>query len=126
MTPRLLLIALLFCFYGAKANSDGMPKDSAKAMMQITALESTLPGGVGRSKLIIPKMDGSRIEEDPDNLFSFSGINFRNIRNNDERLLKVLKQYTSEGWTVNSVTSFTLSQSDKGQGIFMTRYLLSR
>jgi len=38
----------------------------------------------------------------------------------------VLKTYTDEGWKLYQVVPLTLSPGEKGPGIFMTRYLLSK
>jgi hypothetical protein len=55
------------------------------------------------------------------------GINFKNIKENEDKVIKTLKEYTNNGWKVEHVTSLTLSQNDSGAGgIFMTRYLLSK
>ena len=62
-----------------------------------------------------------------ENLFSMAGINFKNIKENEDKLVKTLKGYTDEGWKLEQVTSLTLSQNDSGAGgIFMTRYVLSK
>jgi len=100
--------------------------EPGKQFMQITTVESVVGGGLGRSKMIITNPDGSQKESDLENLFSLAGINFKNIKENEDKIVKVLKGYTDEGWKVEYVTSFTLSPSDNGLGIFMTRYLLSR
>ncbi len=95
--------------------------------MQINTVESVLAGGLGRSKMIITNPDGSQKETDIENLFSMAGINFKNIKNNEEKIIKTLKSYTDNGWKLDYVTSLTLSQNDSGAGgIFMTRYLLSK
>ena len=95
--------------------------------MQITTVESVLAGGIGRSRMIITNPDGSQKESDLENLFSLVGINFKNIKQNEDRLLKTLQEYTGNGWKLDQVTSLTLSQNDTGAGgIFMTRYLLSK
>lgn len=101
-------------------------KAEGKQFMQITTVESVVGGGLGRSKMIITNPDGSQKESDMENLFSMAGINFKNIRDNEDKIVKVLKTYTDEGWKMEHVTSFTLSPSDNGLGIFMTRYLLSK
>lgn len=101
--------------------------EPAKEFMQINTVESVIAGGLGRSKMIITNPDGSQKESDLENLFSMTGINFKNIRKNEDGLVKTLKSYTDEGWKLEHVTSLTLSQNDSGAGgIFMTRYLLSR
>ena len=94
--------------------------------MQITTVESVIGGGLGRSKMLITNLDGSQRESDMNNLFSLVGINFKNIKENEDQLLKTLKSFTDEGWKLVQVTPFTLSPSENGPGIFMTRYLLSR
>jgi len=101
--------------------------ETGKQYMQLTTVESVLAGGVGRSRMIITNPDGSQKESDLENLFSVVGINFKNIKQNEDKLLKTLKEYTSMGWKLDQVTSLTLSQNDTGAGgIFMTRYLLSK
>lgn len=98
-----------------------------KKFMQINTVESVVVGGLGRSKMIITNPDGSQKESDLENLFSMVGINFKNIKSNEEQVLKTLKNYTDEGWKLDQVTSFALSPAEGGGvGIFMTRYLLSK
>lgn len=101
--------------------------DINKQFMQINTVESVIAGGLGRSKMIITNPDGSQKETDLENLFSMAGINFKNIKENEDKLVRTLKTYTDDGWKLDHVTSFTLSQNDSGAGgIFMTRYLLSK
>ena len=95
--------------------------------MQINTFESVIAGGLGRSRMIITNPDGSQKETDLENLFSMAGINFKNIKENEDKLVKTLKSYTDDGWKLEHVTSLTLSQNDSGAGgIFVTRYLLSK
>ncbi len=83
-------------------------------------------GGVGRSKMLISKPDGTAEEFELDNLFSITGINFKNIKSNETMILKTLKSYTDDGWKLVSTVPLTLSPNQGGSGIFMTRYLLSK
>lgn len=95
--------------------------------MQITTVESVVAGGLGRSKMIITNPDGSQKESNLENLFSMAGINFKNIKDNEANILSTLKQYTDAGWKLDQTTSLTLSPGEAGgNGIFMTRYLLSK
>jgi hypothetical protein len=94
--------------------------------MQVTAVESVVGGGLGRSKLIITKEDGTQEEKDMENLFSLGGIHFKNVKNNEALLLQTLKSYTDQGWKLVSTTPLTLSPNQNANGIFMTRYLLSK
>ncbi|TMI70449.1 MAG: hypothetical protein E6H09_15980 [Bacteroidetes bacterium] len=102
-------------------------KPESKQFMQINTVESVVSGGFGRSKMIITNPDGTQKEADLENLFSLTGINFKNIKENEDKIVKTLKFYTDDGWKLDHVTSLTLSQNDNGAGgIFMTRYLLSK
>jgi hypothetical protein len=106
---------------------DIKPESTVKKFMQINTVESVVAGGLGRSRMIITNPDGSQQEAELENLFSMAGINFKNIKENEDKLVKTLKGYTDEGWKLEQVTSLTLSQNDSGAGgIFMTRYLLSK
>lgn len=98
-----------------------------KQYMQIATVESVVAGGLGRSKMIITLADGTQKETELENLFSMVGINFKNIRQNEDKILRILKEYSSSGWKLEQATPLTLSQNDSGAGgIFMTRYLLSK
>lgn len=94
--------------------------------MQITTIESVVGGGFGRSKMIVTKEDGTQEEKDLENLFSMTGINFKNIKSNEAFILQTLKSYTDTGWKLYSTVPLTLSPGNNGAGIFMTRYLLVR
>lgn len=114
----------------AQQSSTDIAADKAPAKlqyMQITTIESVVAGGLGRSRMIVSNPDGSQKESSLENLFSMAGINFKNIKENENAILNTLKSYTDQGWGLDKVTSLTLSPSDNGgNGIFMTRYLLSK
>jgi hypothetical protein len=121
-----LLLAIAITFTSS-AYSQDIKTEASKQFMQVTTVESVLAGGLGRSKMIITNPDGSQKESDLENLFSLVGINFKNIKQNEDKVVRTLKEYTNSGWKVEHVTSLTLSQNDSGAGgIFMTRYLLSK
>lgn len=120
-----LSIALLFAIM-LQLNAQEVKQEVAKEFMQITSIESVIGGGLGRSRLLVTNPDGSQKESDMNNLFSLVGINFKNIKENEDQIMRTLKSYTEEGWKLEQVTPLTLSPSGNGPGIFMTRYLLSR
>jgi hypothetical protein len=121
------IIILLIVAVSISSSLKAQDIKTEKQYMQITTVESVLAGGIGRSRMIITNPDGSQKEADLENLFSLVGINFKNIKQNEDKLLKTLKEYTGNGWKLDQVTSLTLSQNDTGAGgIFMTRYLLSK
>lgn len=105
---------------------DASAQQTKTKFMQITTIESVVGGGMGRSKIIITKEDGSQEEKKLDNLFSMAGINFKNIENNERDILETLKSYTGQGWKLVSTVPLTLSPGQGGSGIFMTRYLFTR
>jgi len=128
MKKFIIYIALLFitCING-NLKAQEIKAGPATQFMQLTTVESVLAGGLGRSKMIVTNPDGSQQDSDMENLFSIVGINFKNIKQNEDKLIKTLKDYTENGWKIEHVTSLTLSQNDSGAGgIFMTRYLLSK
>ena len=120
-----MVLAIAAC--SSLGAQDIKPESTVKQFVQINTIESVVAGGLGRSRMIITNPDGSQRDDDLENLFSMAGINFKNIKQNEDKILKTLKTYTDEGWKLDYVTSFTLSQNDSGSGgIFMTRYLLSK
>jgi len=123
---RILLSLGLVLTLFIQSNAQETKVETVKEFMQITTVESVISGGFGRSKMLITNPDGSQKEYDMNNLFSITGIHFRNIRENEDQIIKTLKSYTDEGWKLEQVMPLTLSPSGNGPGIFMTRYLLSR
>lgn len=122
----------------------------------ITVVESIVPGGIGRSRMIEMKtpMDvGAFTTERTDgkkskqwgigrkevkidrfaetkllNFYSLVGINFQNVASNDALVSSKLNQLSQEGWELAFVTSGVESNSgaDDGNGIFITRYIFKR
>ena len=126
MKKIVLTIVILTGIISLANAQETATKESPKKFMQVTTIESVIGGGFGRSKMIITKEDGSQEERDMENLFSLTGMNVKNIKSNESDILKILKTYTDEGWKIDQVIPLTLSPGDKGPGIFMTRYLLSK
>ena len=120
-----ILLATASVFVASKAAAQTVPSVQPK-YVQITTVESVVNGGLGRSKMILTKEDGSQEERDLNNLFSMTGINFKNIRENENSIIQTLKSYTDNGWKLMSTVPLTLSPGNNGSGIFMTRYLLCK
>ncbi len=93
--------------------------------LQISAVESVVPGGLGRSRLITTDKTNQMIEINLENFFSMVGINFKNIRNNDQVIVSKLNELADQGWEVYSVVA-GVESSEKNTGIFITRYLFRR
>lgn len=127
MKKFLALLTIAFAMHGQVSAQEIKAEPSGKQFMQINTIESVVAGGLGRSRMIITNPDGSQKESELENLFSLAGINFKNIKDNEDKIVRILKSYTDDGWKLEHVTSLTLSQNDSGAGgIFMTRYLLSK
>ena len=121
----------------------------------VTSIESVVPGGVGRSRIIEngtevdytqfttvrtkdgkEKTDKDRGDVKIDNLkestlvnfYSFVGINFQNIASNDAMITSMLNKHTSEGWDLFNIVSGVESDAGKGDGdgIFITRYIFRK
>ena len=97
--------------------------------LQITTIESVVPGGLGRSRMITRDHKGEMEETKMKNFFSLVGINFNNVRQNDQQITDKLAQLTAEGWELVQITPGVYSASDTdagGTGIFITRYLFKK
>ncbi|MFD2725290.1 hypothetical protein [Hyunsoonleella rubra] len=121
----------------------------------VTSVESIVPSGLGRSRLISASVDrdyesftSEKTEEDNTrnkskrkdirvkdfeetkllNFFNLAGIRFQNIASNDALVSSKLSTMAEEGWELAFVTSGVESDSgkDDGQGIFITRYIFKR
>ncbi|TAL45356.1 MAG: hypothetical protein EPN92_07565 [Chitinophagaceae bacterium] len=126
MKKMILSLMAISCFVTILNAQEAAVKEPPQKYMQITTIESVIGGGFGRSKMVITKEDGTQEDRDMENLFSLTGLNLKNIKANESDILKTLKSFTDEGWKLYQVIPLTLSPGDKGSGIFMTRYLLSK
>ena len=122
----------------------------------ITTVESIVPMGIGRSRLVdaqtsadykeltTERTDGKKssqgdIKRDEVkidnfeetkllNFYSAVGINFQNIASNDAVVSSKLTEMAHEGWELLFVTSGVESDAGEkdGNGIFITRYVFKR
>ncbi|MGN6645415.1 MAG: hypothetical protein ACTHJT_02695 [Cytophaga sp.] len=94
---------------------------------QVTTIESVVPMGAGRSRMIATSPSGTIEESEMKNFFSVTGINFANIRANDKATTDKISQLINNGWTLEQVTSGVYSGTDNNSnGIFITRYLFKK
>lgn len=129
---------------------------SAQEYTVITTIESIVPAGLGRSRMLSNKEDLNtadftrertdgknssmgevkrrelKIENFEEtkmlNFFSISGINFQNIASNDAMISSKLNEMTAAGWTLAFVTTGVESNAgtQDGEGLFITRYIFKR
>lgn len=121
----------------------------------VTTVESVVPMGLGRSRIISAEEDKnykeyttSRTAENTKqnkskrgeskidnfdetkilNFYSATGINFQNIASNDALISSKVNDMIEEGWEIAFVTSGVESDAGKGDGtgIFITRFIFKR
>jgi len=121
----------------------------------ITSVESIVPNGLGRSRLISSneernfedytsersdkddkrnksKRGAIRIKDFEEtkllNFYNIGGIRFQNIVSNDVVITSKLIAMAEEGWELAFVSSSSESDAGQGdgQGIFVTRYIFKR
>lgn len=97
----------------------------AQEFMQVTTIESVVPGGLGRSRMITVDKNGAMEEVKLENFFSIVGINFENIRANDKMITAKISELEKQGWKLQHVTPGVYG-ADKSTGIFVTRYLFKK
>ncbi len=134
-------LLLLLAFFGFLASS------WAQTQVKIlTVVESIVPMGLGRSRIVESvdtvsstflapvntARDEMKIEKFNEikllNLYSGVGINFQNIASNDAIVTAKLISLLREGWKISFVLGGVESNAgkDDGQGIFVTRYILTK
>ncbi len=117
----------LFLGYSFRPN----PVPQAYAYRQFSTIESVVPGGLGRSRVITSDQNDQMVEKDLLNFYSMTGINFKNVANNDRLIVETINGYVNEGWELHLVTT-GVNDSGGGQGggggtgIFITRYLFRK
>jgi len=127
LNPWFLLLAVTGLFAAIVAFKAPAPPSSKLVYMQFSTIESIIPGGLGRSKMITVMPDGAKTEEDLQNFYSMVGINFGNISNNNIAITKKINDLVAQGWEFDKVMTGTQSPSDNnGQGIFISRYFFKR
>jgi hypothetical protein len=128
---------------------------NAQQFKVITSVESIVPNGLGRSRIINAQEekdykeyttvqtdeDNSRNKSDRSdirvknfeetkllNFYNIGGIRFQNIAANDALLSSMINDMVANGWELAFVTSAVESEGGKGdgQGIFITRYIFKK
>ncbi len=122
----------------------------------VTVVESIIPMGLGRSRMVENKTDldvknfttertkgNDSKQGDVDrgdlkvdafaetkllNFYSAAGINFQNIASNDALISSKINDLAADGWELMFVNSGVESNAgkDDGEGIFITRYIFKK
>ncbi|MGX1928931.1 hypothetical protein [Flagellimonas sp. 2504JD4-2] len=128
---------------------------SAQEYKVITSVESIVPNGLGRSRIINALEDKdyreyTSVQTEDDNtrnkskrgkirvknfeetkllnFFNIGGIRFQNIAANDAMLSSMINDMVANGWELAFVSSAVESDGGEGdgQGIFITRYIFRK
>lgn len=128
---------------------------NAQQYKVITSVESIVPNGLGRSRIINAledkdykeftsvqtEDDNTRNKSDRSeirvknfeetkllNFYNLGGIRFQNIAANDAMITSMINDMISNGWELAFVVSGVESEGGKGdgQGIFITRYIFKK
>ena len=150
-----LTTLLVFAFLATNVFAQKELRQQEFEIKIITSVESIIPNGLGRSRLISTnerrdykeftssqtKDDNSRNRSKRKNIrvknfeetkllnfYNVAGIRFQNIAANDVVISSKLTAMISEGWDLVFVTSAVESDAGEkdGNGIFITRYIFKR
>lgn len=129
---------------------------AAQEYKVVTVVESIVPGGMGRSRIIeatsevdsdaatTERIDGKKSDQGKVkrgdqkieafketkllNFFSGVGINFQNIASNDALISDRITKLSAEGWSLEFVVSGVESDAGKpdGQGLYITRFIFKK
>lgn len=124
ITAVVIVCAMAFGLYAFKSSAPA-PDDGQYEYMQISVIESVVQGGIGRSRMISVKDNGEMEEEKLQNFFSMAGINFSNIRENDNLITERISTLAANGWLLENVVTGAYSDG-KSTGLYLTRYLFKR
>jgi len=147
---KLLLLFIIACGLFIDANAQSYE------YKVITTVESIVPMGIGRSRIIEEKSpidanafttertDGKKSKQKDVkrsdakvslfaetkllNFYSIAGINFQNIASNDALISSKINSLIEQGYELAFVTSGVESDSGKadGKGIFITRFIFKK
>jgi chloramphenicol O-acetyltransferase len=155
MKKRTSILVLSVVAFLCSFNGFSQEKKVQKYEIKIvTSVESIVPSGLGRSRLISAEekrdykdFTSNRSKENSRNkskrskirvknydetkllnFYNIGGIRFQNIAANDAVVSSKLTTMISEGWELLFVTSAVESDAGEkdGQGIFITRYIFKR
>lgn len=146
MIKKVLFIALLAL---------GFTQVEAQEYRVVTSVESIVPNGLGRSRIVMhnenkdyKEYTSTQTDEDNSrnkskrgeirvknfsetkmlNFYNIGGIRFQNIAANDALISSMITDMVAQGWELAFVTSAVESEGGKGdgKGIFITRYIFKR
>lgn len=124
-TSFILGLALLVAIPMFMALSPKAEKPTETQWRVVTVIESVVPGNLGRSKIATMDSNGTATEVDIKNLFSLTGVNFKNVQDNNRGITDFLAKNTAEGYELVEVIPGNFGDNNS-QGIFMTRFVFKK
>ena len=150
-----ILVTLIILMALYRVNAQETTAADQYEVKVITSVESIVPNGLGRSRLISSNAErdykqftSEQTEDDNGrnkskrkdirvkdfeetkllNFYNLGGIRFQNIAANDALISSKLTTMLSQGWDLVFVTSAVESDAgdNDGKGIFVTRYIFKR
>ena len=122
-----LVVFAVFSFRPSPASSAA--QGVTYEYFQFSTIESVIPGGLGRSRILTTDHEGQMLEKELKNFYSMVGLNFKNIANNDQAIVSRINDYSNQGWELMSVVTGSHAQTSDGSssgGLFITRYLFRK
>jgi hypothetical protein len=122
-------VAITITILSFKNTTAPRPDDVVYEFKQFSTIESVIPGGSGRSRILTTDDGGQLIEKELKNFYSVVGINFGNIANNDRAIVNRINDYSAQGWELMHVSTGSQEKVSNGSsagGLFITRYLFRR
>ena len=152
---KLTHLPIIICILAATFTIQAQQKAPVYEFKIITSVESVVPMGLGRSRMIeteetrdYKNFTSNRTAENDKrnksnrediriknfeetkllNFYNIAGIRFQNIVANDVIITSKLNEMSEEGWELNFVSSAVESDAGKGDGngLFITRYIFKR
>lgn len=121
-----LVVISIFAF---KPAPNTAPQHVTYEYFQFSTIESVIPGGMGRSRILTTDSDGQLLEKDLKNFYSMVGLNFKNIAKNDNAIVDRINEYSNDGWELYNVVTGSHAQTSDGSssgGLFISRYLFRK
>jgi hypothetical protein len=153
---KFLVLFLFLSFTSLVAQAQEMTTQSFNEWKIVTVVESIVPMGLGRSRMVenmtdvntedyrTSRVDGKtssqrtvsrkelKVEKFDEakllNFFSAAGINFQNIASNDAMIAARIMELESEGYSLVNVTSAveSVGGKDDSSGIFISRMFFKK
>ncbi len=91
----------------------------------VTTIESVVPAGIGRSRMLKTNDQGNLEEIKMENFFSIAGINFGNVKANDKMISDMINEMIQKGWELDNIVTGVYA-TETSTGIFISRYFFKK